>query len=247
MQMIIAPAKKMQVDLDSFEIQGLPAFLPETRQLLSWLRQHSYEELKQLWRCNDKLAQLNYDRVQTMDLTHKLTPALMAFVGLQYTAMSPDVFTENALRRVQKQLYIVSGFYGLLRPFDGVTPYRLEMQARAQVAGSKNLYDFWGDKLYCRLFSYHEPVINLASQEYSKAIAKYLQPQDTFLTCKFGEINAQGRLIQKGTYAKQARGDMVRFICENSLTQPEELMDFQVAGYQFAPEFSTGDCYAFIR
>ena len=83
-----------------------------------------------------------------MDLTKNLTPALLAYDGIQYTYMAPAVFEDGQFDYVQEHLRILSGFYGVVKPLDGAVPYRLEMQAKATVGGHKNLYDFWGDSLY---------------------------------------------------------------------------------------------------
>lgn len=137
MRIIISPAKKMNVDTDTYRVTGLPMFLEDTKQLMQEIRGLSYSEAKVLWKCNDKLAELNYQRFQDMDLEHGLTPAVLTYEGLQYQHMAPDIFTEEALSYIEEHLRILSGFYGILKPFDGVTPYRLEMQAKLSVNGKK--------------------------------------------------------------------------------------------------------------
>lgn len=145
--MIISPAKKMREDTDSFPCQQLPQFLPRTERLMERLRGMSFPELKALWKCSDQLAEFNRERLARMELRRGLTPALIAYEGIQYRYMAPGVFTQEELAYVAGHLRIVSGFYGLLRPFDGVTPYRLEMGARLTVDGAKDLYGFWGPSL----------------------------------------------------------------------------------------------------
>ncbi|MDD6884556.1 MAG: YaaA family protein, partial [Eubacteriales bacterium] len=145
MRIIISPAKKMNVDTDSFSCQGLPRFLPKTERLYERLRGMSYEDLKALWKCNDQIAKLNFERLQSMDLRQGLTPAILSYEGIQYQYMSPGVFTYDELDYVQEHLRILSGFYGVLRPFDGVTPYRLEMQAKLNMRGTRDLYSYWGN------------------------------------------------------------------------------------------------------
>ena len=153
---------------------------------------------------------------------------------------------EAELRYVEEKLRILSGFYGVLRPMDAVTPYRLEMQAKAAVAGHKNLYAFWGDKLYRAVRDESAVIINLASKEYSKAIEAYLQPEDRYITCVFGELLG-GKVVQKGVYAKMARGEMVRYLAEIGAEQPEELKGFSRSGYVFREELSTETNYVFAR
>ena len=211
-----------------------------------WIRALSYAEAKKLWMCNDKIAEENYERFRNMDLVQNLTPALLAYDGIQYTYMAPLVFEDSQYDYVQENLRILSGFYGVLKPMDGVTPYRLEMQAKAAVDGRKDLYDYWGDRLYQEVIDESRTVINLASKEYSKCIEKYLHPEDRYITCVFGEFE-NGKIVQKGVYAKMARGEMVRFMAENKVTDPEEMKEFNWSGYSFRECLSTGENYIFIR
>ena len=130
MRIIVAPAKKMVVDTDSFAVDNPPQFLEQTERLKEALQGMSPKELQDLWKCNDSIAKLNIERLKRMDLHHKLTPAVLAYEGIQYRYMAPGVMEAAHLDYLREHLRILSGFYGLLRPFDGVTPYRLEMQAR---------------------------------------------------------------------------------------------------------------------
>ena len=129
MKIIISPAKKMNSEDDFLLHDQLPAFLEKTEILLAYLKSLSYAQLKKLLACNDSIAQVNFLRYQQMDLYARPTPALLAYEGIQYQYMAPSVFTEDEFRYIQEHLRILSGFYGILRPMDGVVPYRLEMQA----------------------------------------------------------------------------------------------------------------------
>ena len=142
MKIILSPAKKMNIDTDTLEYQGMPVYLKETKEIFSWMKEKTYEELKSLWGCNESIARQNVERLQYMDLQRNLTPAVLAYEGIAYQYMAPTVFEESQLDYVQKHLRILSGFYGVLKPMDGVQPYRLEMQAKADVNGRKSLYDF---------------------------------------------------------------------------------------------------------
>lgn len=245
MKLIIAPAKKMLVDTDSLAYIDLPQYLTQTSQLLTQLRQLSYPEAKALWHCSDKLAQPNYAWLQALDLHHQLTPAILSYSGIQYQYMAPDIFTEPALAYIQNNLRILSGFYGILRPFDGIVPYRLEMQAKLAVADHPNLYAFWGDRLYRALATPTEPIINLASQEYAKAITPYLAPDQPFITIVFGSL-VNGQLKTKATLAKMARGAMVRYLAENQVSEPSQIKDFDHPDYRFDPERSSATKLVFI-
>ncbi|MCI9443255.1 MAG: peroxide stress protein YaaA [Oscillospiraceae bacterium] len=246
MQIIISPAKKMNLDTDSFACRNLPRFLAKTDQLHACLRAMSYQELKALWRCNDQIARLNFERLQAMDLRRNLTPALLAYDGIQYRYMAPGVFTSSALEYVEEHLRILSGFYGLLRPFDGVIPYRLEMQAKLSCGDAKDLYSFWGTSLSDALFSESDCIVNLASKEYCRCVSQYVPNGARFITCVFGE-RKNGKIIEKGTLCKIARGEMVRYIAEEQLAEPEQIRSFDRLGYRFAINESSPDTYVFIK
>ena len=246
MKFIISPAKKMKVDTDTLPVSGLPVFLKETGLLKERIQSLSPEEAQRLWGCNDKLAKLNYERFRDMDLKRRLTPAVLAYEGLQYQHLAPSVLTEEALSYLEGHLRILSGFYGILSPFDGVVPYRLEMQARLAVEGAADLYEFWGDKLYRALFADGETVVNLASREYSRAVERYLEPGDAFLTVDFKELSG-GKLRTKATMAKMARGEMARFLAEIRAEDPEAIKGFRGLGYSFREELSREDRMVFVR
>ena len=181
-----------------------------------------------------------------MDLWKHLSPALLAYDGIQYTYMAPAVFEDGQFDYVQEHLRILSGFYGVVKPMDGVVPYRLEMQAKAAVAGHKNLYDFWGGDLYREVLGGSRIIINLASKEYSKCIEKYLRPEDRYITCVFGEPQGN-KIVQKGVYAKMARGEMVRFMAGIQAEEPEQMKAFSWSGYHFDDDRSSDTEYVFIR
>ena len=245
MRIIISPAKKMNVDTDSLAWHSLPEFLPLTEQLCKALQSMSYDELKTLWKCNDQIAELNHTRLRSMDLRKNLTPAILAYEGIQYQYMAPGVFSDSEFEYIEQHLRILSGFYGVLRPFDGVVPYRLEMQAKLKVGENKDLYAFWGSSLARCIFDEAGCVINLASKEYSMCVSKYLPENIRFITCVFGE-EKNGKIIEKGTMCKMARGEMVRFMAENSITDPEDLKLFDRLDYRYSPESSTDSNYVFI-
>lgn len=246
MKIILSPTKKMKEDLDSLPVQALPCFLPRTRQILDTLKSFSPQALQVLWGCNDKIADQNLKRLQDMDLEKQLTPAILAYEGIAFQHMAPTVFTDRELSYVQDHLRILSGFYGCLKPLDGVRSYRLEMQAKLTVGDFQNLYDFWGRDLYDGVRDDSGVIVNLASKEYYKCIQPWLKPEDRFITCTFCEM-VRGKLQQKGTFAKMARGEMVRFLAENQAERPEDMHDFKGLSYHFRADLSSDTEYIFER
>ena len=246
MRIIISPAKKMKVDTDSFPYRDLPVFLSNTEEICGELQSMSYEELKKLWKCNDQIAQLNVRRLQDMDLYNRLTPAVLAYEGIQYQYMAPGVFTDQEFGYIQEHLRILSGFYGILRPFDGVTTYRLEMQAKLKIGACKDLYAYWGDRLAQTLCAESNCILNLASREYSICVSKYLLDTARFITCVFGEEN-DGKVIEKGTMCKMARGEMVRFMAQYQIENPDQIKSFDRLNYRFDESRSDDSTYIFLH
>ena len=246
MRIIISPAKKMRRDVDSFAPLGLPHFLTDAHRLKKVLQAMTPQELQSLWNCGDAIAKLNVERLSHMDLERDLTPAILSYEGIQYQYMAPGVFEKAQLQYIQDHLRILSGFYGLLRPFDGVTPYRLEMQARLAVDGYRDLYAFWGNKLAGALAAETDVVVNLASKEYSRAVQPHLPASVRFLTCTFGERKGE-KVVEKGTMCKMARGQMVRYLAEHAVEDVEAIREFSDLGYRFDPEHSGEAHYVFIK
>lgn len=246
MRIIISPAKKMNVDTDTLAWQDLPEFLPQTERILKRLREMDRPALQKLWKCNDKIAALNVERLAHMELRKGLTPAILSYEGIQYQHMGPGVFTQGQFDYVQEHLRILSGFYGILRPLDGVRPYRLEMGARLEMDGAKDLYGFWGSSLAERLAEETDGILNLASKEYSQCISKHLPKGTAFVTCVFGE-EKEGRIVEKGTLCKMARGEMVRFLAEREAKTLQESQAFSGLGFAFSPERSDENTYVFVK
>ena len=243
MKIIISPAKKMKHDFEDGHPLTTPIYLDKTHRLLAYLKSLSLKELQILLACNEKIALLNYERFQKMDLKKHTTAALLSYEGIQYQYMAPQVFEEGYYRYVSEHLRILSGFYGILKPFDGIVLYRLEMQAKLKTDFCDNLYDFWQDDLYRDLKD--EVIVNLASKEYSQAIKKYVA-KENWIDVSFKE-EVDGKLKEKGVYVKMARGEMVRFMATRQINDLEGLKQFDGLGYTYNQEASSEGQYVFSR
>ena len=246
MRIILSPAKKMNEETDILAPQGLPVFMDHTEEIMRWMQALSYEEAKKLWGCNDSIARQNYERFQQMDLYQRLTPAILSYEGIAYQYMAPSVFANGEFSYVQEHLRILSAFYGVVKPMDGVTPYRLEMQAKLKIGACKDLYAYWGDRLAQTLCAESNCILNLASREYSICVSKYLPDTARFITCVFGEEN-DGKVIEKGTMCKMARGEMVRFMAQYQIEKPDQIKSFDRLNYRFDESRSDDSTYIFLR
>ena len=245
MKIIVSPAKTMIENTDSYIGSSIPTYIDYSETLLKEIRKKTYGELKEIWKCNEKIADENFERFKDMNLQGSLTPAIFSYQGIQYQYMAVNVMEAVAIEYIRENLYILSGFFGILRAFDGVSPYRLEMQAKFFVEEHKNLYEFWGDKIYKKLFEKDDVVINLASKEYSKTVESYLSKEDKFISCIFAE-RKEGKTVQKATLAKMARGEMVNFIASNNIQNEEKIKEFDRLGFKFDKELSNNKKYVFI-
>ena len=199
--------------------QTLPAFLADAQSLARELRSLGYDGARRVWRCSDTLARPNWERLATMpeDMTREprlLSPAVLTYVGIQYQHLAPQVMNEKELMWLTSHLRILSGMYGILRPLDGVIPYRLEMQAKLAVGGCRDLYEFWGERLLDSLLGDGaEVIVNVASQARGRGP---LGPAHGRTCCdlRFGVRASDGRVAQRATEAKAARGAFVRWCAE---------------------------------
>ena len=230
----------------SFAYNSLPCFLDKSQEILRKLKSMTPDELQELWKCNDEIAKLNVQRLSRMELDKELCAAILSYDGIQYQNMRPADFNAEELCYIQRHLRIISGFYGVLKPLDGIRPYRLEMQAKLSLNGFKDLYAYWGDSIASELTSDNDCIINLASKEYSKCVSKYLKPDTSFVTCVFGE-EKDGKIAEKGTMCKIARGEMVRWMAENKIEDISQLVHFDGKYHRFSPEYSNENTFVYVK
>jgi cytoplasmic iron level regulating protein YaaA (DUF328/UPF0246 family) len=232
MKIIISPAKKLATD--NFINKGTSIqFLEETKYLVKELKTYTVSDLKSLMKLSDNLAQLNWQRFQDWN-TKDVGQALFLFKGDVYLGLKAESLTNIELDFAQENLRILSGLYGLLKPKDLIFPYRLEMGTKLITKTGNNLYKFWENRLHQALLSElknEEEIINLASEEYSKAlqINKFSNP---VITPVFKDLK-NGKLKVISFFAKRARGEMVNFIIKNKIKNSENLKSFSNLGYQF--------------
>lgn len=246
MKIILSPARKLRPDTDCFLHQQLPEFLLKTQEILDKLQEMTDQELKNLWGCSQALADQNIPWIRSLDLQKNLSPALFAYEGIAYRYLAPNILEQAQLDYLKEHLYILSAFYGVLRPFDGVRPYRLEMQAKFAPSPHPNLYSFWGDLWAKRLSEGGEPILNLASQEYSKGVSRHLSPQISFVTCQFGELKGE-KIVEKGTQCKMCRGQMVRWLSQEGVEAVDQVKEFGELGFSFCQERSTWKTLVFLK
>lgn len=253
MLLIISPAKNLDFETPSvIKTASQPRYLAQSKKLIAHLKQLSLQEIAVLMGLSDKLAGLNLSRFQSWSTpfnADNAKQAILAFNGDVYAGLNASTLDKAGFTFAQQHLRILSGLYGVLKPLDYIQPYRLEMSTKLANSEGKDLYDFWGEQLKTSLETEPEladgVLINLASQEYFKAIkAKHLNAR--VITPIFKDAkNGQYKIIS--FYAKKARGLMSRYIIDNQITEPEPLKRFNTAGYYFSPAQSTANDWVFLR
>lgn len=252
MKIIISPAKSLdfesKVPTKTF---SQPQFLEESLQLNKKLKSLSKKKLSDLMSISDDLAQLNYERNQewnTPFTKENAKQAIFAFTGEVFRGIDVNSLSENKLPQLQNKLRILSGLYGLLKPLDLMQPYRLEMGTKLKVGRKENLYKFWDTKLAEALneeLDEGELLINLASTEYFKALPKKAL-KVPMITPVFKDFK-NGKYKTIMTYAKKARGLMVRYIIENDIETLEGIKGFNIDGYAFSQDMSSAKELVFTR
>ena len=252
MKIIISPAKSL--DFESIVATSLhtqPRFLEQSEKLNKKLKTLSKNNLSELMKISDDLASLNYERNQTWETP--FTPrnakqAIYAFTGAVFQGIDINSLSKEKLPLLQENLRILSGLYGVLKPLDLIQPYRLEMGTRLKIGSTENLYKFWDDTVAISLneeLEEGELLVNLASTEYFKVLPKKVL-KVPMITPVFKDFkNGQYKIVM--TYAKKARGLMVRYILENNVKTIEELKGFNIDKYRFSQELSSGDELVFTR
>lgn len=239
MKMVISPAKSLNFNPTlPTDKHTEPCFLNEAQQLNALLRKESIPELINLMHVSEKLARLNWQRNQDFETPfHKenAKQAIFVFNGDVYVGLDVFSLPEQLIGKMQSQLRILSGLYGLLKPLDLIQPYRLEMGTKFPVGKNKNLYEFWKEKITRALnqeMQQDELLVNLASEEYFSAIdlkgikAQVISPQ--FKDFKNGKL----KIIS--FFAKKARGAMARYLLENNIETSDDVLGFNASGYAYS-------------
>jgi len=254
MLILLSPAKTLNLSPQrQTKKQTEPRFLDDAEILVKKLRGMSKKTLGRLMDISPELAELNHDRYAAWSqpfTTENAKQAILTFDGEVYTGLNAEQFRSGDLAFAQKHLRILSGLYGILRPFDLMQPYRLEMGTKLPTRRGKTLYDFWGERITDAirddLSSINSSLmINLASNEYFKAV-KPKRLDVCVVAPVFKEIKA-GKSRTIATFAKQARGRMAAWLVRERITDPAAILSFSETGYEYVADESTADKPVFAR
>jgi cytoplasmic iron level regulating protein YaaA (DUF328/UPF0246 family) len=251
---VISPAKTLDFDSQPVTLKSSQAdYLGQSEQLIKTMRKQSPKQLAKLMKISPKLAELNAQRFAAWNLPfspENAKQAVLAFKGDVYIGLAAEEFNQRDFNFAQKNLRILSGLYGLLKPLDLIQPYRLEMGTRICNGRSKDLYEFWGNDItegINRELAKHrnKTLINLASNEYFKAVKPDLLTGKLITPIFKDYSNGSYKIL--GFFAKKARGYMSTYIIKNRITKPEDIKSFNVDGYKYDPDLSSEFDWVFTR
>lgn len=252
MLIVISPAKRLDWAERDVALTT-PEFQDEANRLAKTMRNLTLRDLRGLMDLSDDLARLNRDRFRAFEDAPEaaaLRPAALCFAGDTYQGLQAETFTPAEMDAAQERLRILSGLYGLLRPLDGIQPYRLEMGSRLHTRRGANLYDYWRDipaKALKRQAAAlgTDTLVNCASQEYFGAVDEKRLGLEVITPVFLEEAAGTAKTIS--FFAKRARGTMARWLIREGVMAPEAITDFDLDGYRFDPDRSAPGRPAFTR
>ena len=255
MLILVSPAKTLdyetELDVKDFSVAPL---LSDSELLIKELQQKNPDDLSSLMGLSEKLSLLNFDR--NMNWARPTKPsesarqAIFAFKGDVYQGLDAGSLSKAEIKYANKNLCILSGLYGLLKPLDLMYPYRLEMGTKMKNKRGNNLYEFWGSKVTelvndLAMDNRSKAIVNLASVEYF-SVLKTDQINLPIINPVFKDYkNGQYKIVS--FFAKKARGLMSRFIIQNKIKKSEDLMDFNLDGYRYSKKESKENSPVFLR
>ena len=252
MKILLSPAKSLDFksELPTSKTSSI-CFEKEAQYLNSILKSKNPKELSDLMGISSKIANLNYERNHSWSLPFTNTnarQAVYAFSGDVYRGLDAYSIHDSRIDFLQNSVRIISGLYGLIKPLDLIQPYRLEMGTKLAFDSNKNLYDYWRKKITDQLNSElieNEPVLNLASNEYFKAIDLKVINTDVY-SANFKQLK-NGNYKTIAIFSKKARGMMTRFIIDNNISDIDNLKSFDYDRYRFHEELSSEKDLIFTR
>ena len=237
MKILISPAKSLDFENNvETSISSKPIFADQAHKINNTIKNLSAPDLSSLMNISPKLSELNWSRNQEFQkIDSKDKEAIFAFNGDVYDGIDANTINTSNHEKLQNSLRILSGLYGILKPFDKIKAYRLEMGTKISINGSKNLYDFWKENVTKSLVNEvneNDIIVNLASNEYFSVIDQSLI-SNTIVNPQFKDFK-NGKLKIISFYAKKARGLMTRFLIDNEINSLSDIESFNSSGYMFS-------------
>lgn len=233
MIILIHTSKTMRPQADEAPNLDHPQLLQKTMELDKYLKTLSPKILEKVMNISPSLALKTHDLIKKWTPEpRKQRPVIDSFLGDIYSGLQANKWTQDDREYANKTLRILSGLYGILKPLDGICPYRLEMGYKLPKKPYANLYDFWGDSIANTLPD-EGHIINLAAVEYSKTIMPFVTPSRV-ITPIFRTISPKtGQPTFVTVHSKIARGAFARWLIVNRTENPRDILNFDYIGYRY--------------
>ena len=252
MLIVLSPAKALNFTAPA---RAAPMTTPEMAADIAELsvtaKKLTVRQLRSLMDLSDSLATLNRERFQAFDpAMEDGLQAAFAFNGDVYSGLKARELDKKGLAYAQAHVRILSGLYGLLKPLDGIQPYRLEMGTSLKTKRGKTLYAFWGDRIATALneqgLGAKDPtLVNAASQEYFGAVDRKALKLPVVNLRFLEEKDGEAKIIS--FYAKKARGLIARYAIDHRIEKHADLKAFDSEGYRFQAGASSDTEWVFSR
>ncbi|WP_242821409.1 YaaA family protein [Candidatus Arthromitus sp. SFB-rat-Yit] len=231
---------------DSYNNLTMPTYIEKAKEIVYKINSLSDEEIRNIMGIDGELLKINRCRYKKFKFDLNGNPAILSYTGTVYKNINANVFDNEEIEFCKDHIRILSGVYGILKPYDSIYEYRLEFKTKVKIGEFKDIYAYFGKCIYDDLVTYDNEILNLCSNEYSKAIIPYLSEKDEFVTCSF-KIKKNNTIKSYAMDSKITRGKMVNFIVKNKINRYKDLREFNENGYSFNETLSNKNEYIFTK
>lgn len=248
MIVLLSPSKEKLSEVSSDALDNF-IFMEEFVEIAEKLKNLNVEELKAMYKSSSAIAEENSNRFQNLlELVDsgEVNSAIHTYNGLQFRNMEVENFSKEDLNFMNEHFIILSALYGALKPLDGIAPYRLDLNNLLSVGEFKNLYEYWGDKIYSYVVDRGDEILCLASEEYKKLVSKYVKDKSALVEVKFG-IDDGEKIKYHATTSKIWKGKLCKYIVENRIEKIEDIVGFSEDGFLYDESLSNERLYVFVK
>ncbi|MCB9309348.1 MAG: peroxide stress protein YaaA [Lewinellaceae bacterium] len=252
MLILLSPSKTMLFDKELIENTSTPEFNEKAIVINKTLQKYSTRQLEKMMDISPKLASQTHEHIhQFSDPDHEESNSIYAYRGDVYSGLDALSFNHEDILYAQNHIRILSAYYGILKPLDRISPYRLEMKTKLKIGKTKDLYTYWKplitksiqESLRVNSYGY---IINLASQEYAKVV-DFAKTNAQMIDVQFYEEVAQDKLKMVSVFSKRPRGLFAKWMIINKISDIADFVNFSEDGYAFSPAHSNSSQWIFIR
>lgn len=244
----MSPSKTMVQKVVTNEknyICTVPYFIDDTKKIQKMLKNLSLDELREKMSISLEIAKQTKEDMKEFKFDENGIMAITAYTGIQFKSLNIPSMDNEDFMYLKKNTKILSGLYGVLNASDSVYHYRLDMFCKIKL-NDKNLYDFWGSKIYDKINEYNDLTINITSKEYSKLIDKYAKDNKNIINVEFKTFKKNKIRSINSTDSKKMRGALISYLVKNKICKINKIKRFNYNGYVFSEKYSDDKTLVFL-